>query len=84
MQILRPRELPHHMEGKYLLFLRLFLRGKIKGEHLLDGLKFCGRIRQFYDDLDNHFVKFNSVGFRGKIIKPAAFILSFAAPLQKV
>jgi hypothetical protein len=73
MQILRPRELPHRIEGKYLLFLRLFVGGRIKGKHLLGVLKFRGKIRQFYDDLDNNFVDFNDVCFRGKIRKPAAF-----------
>ena len=84
MQILRPRELAHHIETKYLLFLRLFLSDRIKGKHLLGELKFRGKIRQFYDDLDNNFTNFNGVGFRGKIRKPAVSILSFADPLQKV
>ena len=73
MQILRPRKLPHHIEGKYLLFLGLFLGGRIKGKRLRGVLKFCGKIRQFYDDLDNHFVNVYDVGFRGKIPKPAPF-----------
>ena len=72
MQILRLRELPGHIEGKYLLFLRLFLGGRIKEKHLPGLLKFPDKIRQFYDDLDNDFVNFNDVGFRGKIRKPAA------------
>ena len=73
MQILRPRELPRHIEGKYLLFLGLFLGGRVKGKSLRGVLKFRGKIRQFYDDLDNKFVNFNDVGFREKIPKPASF-----------
>jgi hypothetical protein len=73
MQILRPRESPPHIEGKYLLFLGLFLGGRIKGKSLPGMLKFRGKIRQFYDDLDNNFINFNDVGFRGKIPKPAPF-----------
>jgi len=65
MQILRPRELAHHIEANYLLFLRLFLSSRIKGKHLLGELKFRGKIRQFYDDLDNNFVYFSGGGFRG-------------------
>ncbi len=84
MQILRPRELSQHMEAKYLLFFGLFVYGRIKEEHLLGGLKFGGKIRQFYDDLNNNFINFNVVGFEGKIRKPAVSILSFADPLQKV
>jgi len=84
MQILRPRELSLPMEGKYWLLLILFLGGRINEKRLLGELKLRGKIRQFYDDLDNHFINFNGVGFEGKIRKPAVSIFSFEDLLQKV